>query len=276
MTSIEPARMWPITHAAGFYYADTINAVDPGPGLDNPIYRAHTYSFARRAALDADAHLPETSLTDCLHRRRSIRNWTGQPITAHAVDAVVADTIVGNAGEVRRLRPAPSAGACFPIETYLISWDVTGWAPGLRHLHVPVSSDQPAAWEILPTTPSRSSVERTIHFASLAGAAAAFVLSGIFDKARPKYGERSYRFTMLEAGHVAQNLLLGITCLRLGGYLLGGLADRPLHRLLDFDLPDEWPLYLIPFGWPATDQQYGQTQTAQAGSQAECQGVVST
>lgn len=255
MTDVEPARLWPSAHAGGFYYADTVNAVDPGPGLDNPIYRPHTYSFAERTPIRGGAHLPTTPLTDCMRRRRSIRNWTGHSIAADAVDAIVADAIIGMTGEIRRLRPAPSAGACFPIETYLIGWDLTGWRSSLRHLYVPITVDEPPAWEILPTIPSRSAVERTVGRVSLAGAAAAFVLSGTFDKARPKYGERSYRFTMLEAGHVAQNILLAITCLRLGGYLLGGLADRPLRDLLQFDQPDEWPLYLIPFGVPSSVDQ---------------------
>ena len=63
-----------------------------------------------------------------------------------------------------------------------------------------------------------------------------------------KYGERGYRFMLLEAGHIAQNALLAANALGLGACPFGGFIDDDLDRLLGIDGLDEVSLYLIGVG----------------------------
>ena len=51
-------------------------------------------------------------------------------------------------------------------------------------------------------------------------------VTAMFSRSRFKYGARAYRFTLLEAGHVAQNLLLAVAALGLAAVPIGGFYDR--------------------------------------------------
>jgi SagB-type dehydrogenase family enzyme len=90
-----------------------------------------------------------------------------------------------------------------------------------------------------------SSITFTVE---LERAAMVFVLTGIALKSRLKYGERGYRFMLLEAGHIAQNLLLTANALGLGALPIGGFVDDELDRLLDVDGVEETSLYLVAVG----------------------------
>jgi SagB-type dehydrogenase family enzyme len=82
----------------------------------------------------------------------------------------------------------------------------------------------------------------------LANAAAIFVLTGVSLKSRLKYGERGYRFMLLKAGHIAQNLLLTAAALELGALPVGGFIDDEMDRLLGIDGLNEVSLYLVAIG----------------------------
>ena len=73
-------------------------------------------------------------------------------------------------------------------------------------------------------------------------------LTGMFWRSRFKYGDRAYRFTLIEAGHVAQNLLLAAAALRLAAVPVGGFYDRAVDAVLGVDGIYEASLYLVPVG----------------------------
>jgi SagB-type dehydrogenase family enzyme len=78
--------------------------------------------------------------------------------------------------------------------------------------------------------------------------AIALVVSAMFWRSRFKYGQRGYRFTLLEAGHVVQNVLLAAEALELAAVPVGGFFDRKVAELLDIDGVNEAPLYVVPIG----------------------------
>ena len=86
-------------------------------------------------------------------------------------------------------------------------------------------------------------------FDNLAAEAAAFVvLTACLPSLRFKYGERAYRFVLLEAGHVAQNMLLAVEDEGLAAVPLGGFLDDEVNALLDFDGVEDIALYLLAIG----------------------------
>ena len=83
--------------------------------------------------------------------------------------------------------------------------------------------------------------------ASCSRASAAVVARhGVFWRSRFKYGDRAYRFTLLEAGHVGQNLVLAATALGLAAVPIGGFFDRRVDAFLGIDGLHEASLYLLP------------------------------
>ena len=73
-------------------------------------------------------------------------------------------------------------------------------------------------------------------------------LSVVLPRSSFKYGQRAYRFALLEAGHVAQNLLLAAEGLDLGALPVGGFFDDELNRLLQLDGCQEFVVYLVLMG----------------------------
>jgi SagB-type dehydrogenase family enzyme len=85
---------------------------------------------------------------------------------------------------------------------------------------------------------------------SIGDAPAVFVIAGVVQRTKVKYGARASRYMYLEAGHAAQNLLLEAVALDLGGVPIGAFTDASVARILK--LPSGCsPIYLIPIGHPS-------------------------
>lgn len=147
----------------------------------------------------------------------------------------------------QRFRAAPSAGALYPLEVYVAALSVAGLEPGLYH-YAPAED----ALELLAAGDHSERLGR-ITFApeTFADAAGAVILSGFFERSEFKYRKRAYRFVLLEAGHVCQNLMLTACSLELGTVALGGFLDDELNDFLGIDGLAEAALYVLPFGNPA-------------------------
>jgi SagB-type dehydrogenase family enzyme len=151
-------------------------------------------------------------------------------------------------GTPQALRSAPSGGALYPLELYVASQRVAGLSTAFHHydplLHV-LEELRPldAAKELPPLTPYDELVR---------GCAALVVVTGVLWRSRFKYGARAYRFTLLEAGHVAQSFLLAVEALALASTPVGGFFDRRVDAFVGADGIHETALYLLPVGRRAT------------------------
>jgi SagB-type dehydrogenase family enzyme len=207
------------------------------------------YPSARVVPLPPDGPAPPVLLAEALRVRRSFKGFDGTPVGFGDVarllraGAGVTATTETPAGVRVRFRAAPSGGALYPVEAYLFAGEVTGLPAGLYHY-------RPAAdgLELLRPGGQTAAVADTTFSPELARAAAVVALTGIPLKTRLKYGERGYRFMLLEAGHIAQNILLTAAALRLGALPVGGFVDDELNQLLGIDGVDEISLYLIAVG----------------------------
>jgi SagB-type dehydrogenase family enzyme len=82
----------------------------------------------------------------------------------------------------------------------------------------------------------------------MASSSALFIITGLFQRTVFKYNARGYRFVLLEAGHVVQNLALTSTALELGLTPLGGFHDRDIDRLLQIDGVNHSSIYMAALG----------------------------
>jgi SagB-type dehydrogenase family enzyme len=130
-----------------------------------------------------------------------------------------------------RTRAVPSGGALYPLEIYLHGAQVDGLEPGLFHysptdhcLHVLEADD--LRGEVAASTLYPQYVER---------AALVVFITAMFERTTWKYGERGYRYALIEAGHVAQNLALVAAAMGLAAFSLGGYYDREIDDLIGID-----------------------------------------
>ena len=143
-------------------------------------------------------------------------------------------------------RASPSAGATYPLEIYPIVLRVAGVPPGVYH-YSPHSHSlgliRPGLFNlVLPAW--------TLNQPYLAETSVVFVLAGFSERIRPRYGVRGYRYMLIEAGHVGQNLYLLSTAYGLGAMADGGFVDKTINELLGLNEITENALYIVAVGIP--------------------------
>lgn len=201
---------------------------------------------AHRLALPPP-RIPSASLDELVSIRRSQREFGGGPIELVDLSALLhAGYGVTRAGQ-QPLRSVPSGGALYPLELYVVAAQVDGLEPGLYHFD-PLASDLEVLERDVDVEPL---LDAMIYREPVEQAQIVVVVTAMFWRTRFKYALRGYRFALLEAGHVAQNLLLCAAALRFAAVPLGGFYDRQLARFLSVDGVNEAPLYVICIGWPA-------------------------
>jgi len=193
-----------------------------------------------RPGLDLDrGRLPHVPLADALSARRSRPPDVLAELELGDLGAVLEAGYAAHAGR----RPVPSGGALYPLELYVLALAVAGASPAV--FHYDPFRHRLAFLERL----DRELVASTLVDAALAEPAAAMlVVTAMFWRTRFKYGRRGYRFALLEAGHVVQNVLLAAAGLQLPALPIGGFYDRRLDMVVGADGLDEASLYAVVLG----------------------------
>lgn len=179
------------------------------------------------------------SLERALSLRRSVRRFAPEPLTLAQIGQL-AWAAQGITEPNRGFRTAPSAGALYPLELYLLTPDGVFHYLPQGHKLVQLS-DRDLREDLSAAALGQGCVS---------GAPLDIVITGIYERTAAKYGPRSELYVHLEAGHVAQNLHLQAVALGLGSVPVGAFDEAAVQRLLDLSA-NQTPLYIIPIGHPA-------------------------
>ena len=201
-------------------------------------------------------HLPATTsitaetLDAAIRQRKSIRDFSTKALSKKQLSFLLwASTGIQRREHGFPYRTAPSAGALYPIETYVVIHNVEDIAPGVYHYNI-----KHHRLEELETGDFRSGITSSALDQQMCfHAAAVFVWTAIFNRSKCKYGERSYRYIYLDAGHIAQNLALSATSLHLGTCQIAALYDDEVNHLINVDGITESVIYLSAVGVPARE-----------------------
>jgi SagB-type dehydrogenase family enzyme len=190
--------------------------------------------------------LPAEPLGEVIAARRSARAFGPGALELDRLAALLqaAYGVTGSLGPLE-LRSAPSGGGLYPLELYVVTSRVTGAEPAVYHFDLPGRR-----LEHLGELDRDALVRATLYPDLVAGAAALVAVTAMFWRTRVKYGLRGYRFALLEAGHVGQNLLLAATALGLASLPLAGLYDARVEELLGVDGVDESLVHAFCIGPP--------------------------
>ena len=218
-----------------------------GAGLDwgRQPERYKTYTDVERIALPAPHFQGDQglSLEEAIEARRSIRDYSAEPLSAEGLSRLL-HAAQGITERGWGFRAAPWAGALYPIELYPVVHSVVGLEPGIYHYVV-----QEHRLELLRRGDFRAAVTQAGLWQDFLGeASVCFVLAAIFQRTRWKYRERTYRYVLLEAGHIGQNLYLAATSMGMGACAVGAFLDDELNDLLGLDGKEEAALYVVSVG----------------------------
>lgn len=228
-----------------------IGAVNESPHIRSIVSRPfRSYPGALHVDLPPAWGRTDGRLEDVLRSRRSCHDFSGNPMSLEELASVLAlgDGIVavqrGDDPAEFRLRTAPSGGGLFPVETFCLVMNVDGVSPGVYHYDVL----RHRLAQVCATDCRRVLLASCNLEAEVRGAAVCMALSVVLPRSSFKYGQRAYRFALMESGHIAQNLLLAAEANGLGALPVGGFFDDTLNGLVGLDGFQEFVVYLALVG----------------------------
>jgi SagB-type dehydrogenase family enzyme len=214
------------------------------------------YSFCMLGLLGirtghASIPLPKPSLDGkvcvekAINRRRTIRDFKDRPLPLTYLSQLLW-AAQGVTDPTDGKRAAPSAGALYPLDIYVIAGEksVKGMEAGLYQY-------LPKTHSILPI----SKGDRRIEIASaslsqmwIAKASILFVITAEYKRITWKYGERGIRYALIEVGHVGQNLFLQAEALGIGAGIVGAFNDLEVSKATGLPTKHD-PLLIMPVGF---------------------------
>ncbi|MBM2815387.1 MAG: Nitroreductase [Ignavibacteria bacterium] len=182
-----------------------------------------------------------TSVEQALLKRRSDREYKDESLTLTEISQLlwagqgITDT--------RGFRTAPSAGALYPLELYVVAGKVNNLPDGIYKY-------EPQKHELVMVIEGDKRSElcnAALDQPSVKEAAAVIVFSAVYERTTGKYGERGIRYVHIEVGHAAQNIFLQAVSLNLGAMVIGAFDDEEVKKIMN--IPErEQPLYILPVG----------------------------
>jgi SagB-type dehydrogenase family enzyme len=205
------------------------------------------YPSARKVQLPKNFPTQTLPVIEALKKRKSIRSFLPEPLSLADLSFLLwAATGVQRTEQGYEFRTVPSAGALYPVETYIVANNVEGVEKGLYHYNI-----QDHALEELETGSIGEKLARAaLGQRMLADAPVALVWTAVFARSKWKYAQRAYRYVYLEAGHIAQSLALSATSIGLGSCQIGAFFDDEINQIVDVDGAEESVLYLSVVGHP--------------------------
>ncbi|WP_341367357.1 SagB/ThcOx family dehydrogenase [Yoonia sp. BS5-3] len=219
---------------------------NPGSGASF-LQKTKTYPHADRVAL------PDTdrgALDELAASRHSDRSFSDAPLSLadlarllRSAYAALGPDMMENGQKFLR-RPVPSAGGLYPLELYALVRNVDGLAKSIYHYDTigdALETVSVSDWE-----PQARHAFHTWSFVK--DAPVVLCIGAVFDRNQAKYGPRGYRYILLEAGHVVQNICLRAAELGLGSLCMGGYQDSLVNPLIGLDGVKEAVIYSVAVG----------------------------
>jgi len=181
----------------------------------------------------------KVSVEEALKIRRSVRSYKSVPLTIKELSQILwaTDGKTADWGG----RTAPSAGATYPLEIYVVIGNVEGLKPGLYYYEIDTHS-----LKLIKEGDLRAELSKAaLNQSSVRTAPIVIVISGIFERTTSRYGKRGERYVYMEVGHCGQNVHLQAEALGLGTVMIGAFDDERVKRVLGIK---EDVFYLCPVG----------------------------
>ena len=177
-------------------------------------------------------------LGESLLERRSVSSYSPETITEEDLSLLLASAC-GISDPVNSLRTAPSGGATYPLDLYVVSeTGVEEYVPEDHSLVVIKEGD------------TRSSLAHHSYRQSfMARAPLTFVICADYPRITSRYRDRGIRYAILEAGHIAQNIHLACVSLGYGSVAVGAYDDDDVANALGIEGRGH-VIYLITAGKP--------------------------
>jgi len=205
------------------------------------------YPGAPRFSLPAPQIRGGNPLWDVLSGRRSVREFHARPMPERHVSQILwaAQGITAERFGFS-FRTTPSAGALYPVETYLVANHLEETPRGVYHYAVGDHCLEQIKAGDFRVAVARAALDQKAAY----DAHFVLVWTAVFERCKWKYKQRAYRYVYLDAGHIAQSAALAATAEGLGSCQIGAIYDEEADDLLGVDGIQESTIYMTVVGIP--------------------------
>lgn len=207
--------------------------------------------LSEKKFLKEKVKLPEPDTTggppiwDCLKKRRSIRNYKDKPVSLKELSQI----LWGSYGVTARewgyyLKTAPSAGALYPIEIYVASFNVEGLKKGIYHFN-PLEMTLRGIFE---GDFSKEITHACLGQDFILDSAFLLILTAVPSRTMGRYRERGVRYILMDLGCIIQNIYLSLTAMNMGGCIIGAFSDSAMNKLMNLNPEKELVLAVFSAG----------------------------
>ncbi len=208
--------------------------------------RRHAAGVENEIVLDYKSSGNKVLLEDAIKRRRSVREYSSKGMTFKDISKLLyfANGVTKEDSFFGNFRAAPSAGATYPIEIYLVSNGIKNLADGLYWYNVENDSI------VLKKEGSfNSQVAESCYGQNfISHAESIFIMTAVWERTLKRYHERGRRYVFMDAGHIAQNIYLEATALGLAPCAVGAFDDGKMNTFLSIDGKKESCVYIMVVG----------------------------
>jgi len=190
----------------------------------------------------------EMSVEEAIARRRSVRSYLDKPLTIVQLSQILW-AAQGITDTYRGFRAAPSAGATYPLEIYVVIGEKCVFLGG-EYLDAGVykyNVEQHSLILVKKGDYREDLAKAALNQAWVEKAPVDIVITAVYERTTARYGERGIRYVHIEVGHVGQNIYLQATALGLGTVAVGAFYDPKVKEIIGARLGEE-PLYIMPIG----------------------------
>jgi SagB-type dehydrogenase family enzyme len=214
------------------------------------VNKPDTYKrYPKAQKIQLSKKFPEKThdIIEILKNRKSVRYFSSKDVSFVNLSFLLwASTGIQRKSKHYEFRTAPSAGALYPIETYVIVNRVEELERALYHYNI-----ESHMLEMLKIGDfSQDLIHGALDQEMCGAAAVVLIWTGVFLRAKWKYGQRAYRYVYLDAGHIAQNLAISATSLGLGSCQIGAFFDDEINEVVNINGIDESVIYMSVVGHP--------------------------
>jgi len=190
----------------------------------------------------AEVKREESEFENLLDYRESQRCFSDAPLKFEEVSKIMGSCRISNNLRQPEKRTYPSGGARFPVELYYLSYNTEGLENGAYHYNIRKESLE----QLLKKDFTRKE-QRELISPYLDNPAGTIIFTSVISRSEIKYGLRAYPYSLIEVGHMGQNILLASSEIGVGACPVSGFVDLKVNKILDLT-ENEIPIYSISVG----------------------------
>lgn len=183
------------------------------------------------------------SVEEAINNRRCIRKFKNKELRKEQLSQILWSAY-GITDKDKYLKAAPSAGALYPCNIFVVAGRVENIKPGIYEY---LSKEH--------TLEKTLDGDKRTYLAAVAlgqnfivEAPLSIVITAEYDRIKTRYGDRGIRYTHIEVGHIGENIFLQAISMGLATVAVGAFYDVKVQEVLN--LPKTYlPLYIMPIGY---------------------------